>query len=311
MVSTSDVKCYKTTNNLGGAITATQVNSANPNNVFTNVPNNERVIGEDYYACVYFKNGHATESMDNFKLWLSSKVPPPDTELKWGFDPVSTSEGYRWEPYFTGDGATTFDSTADDPIYDLNNFTLACWFKTTNPGAVQMAMINKGGNGSDTAGQNDNYSIVMRADSKVEGGFEETSGTNHYATSTATYNDNQWHLAVCQYGGSNVYLWIDDMVTPVATHSTSATPETNAQPVVVGRNSRSSANFWNGLLDEVRIWDRFKSEDSRVALLTNTVSQSGLIFEKKFGTDTNVLTAQTIADKYTAPLNVDWQEVGA
>src|SRR6476659_2283941 len=86
MVATTDLKCYKTTNFLGGAITGTQVNSATPNNVFTNIPKNELVVGEDYYAAVYFKNTHATEAMENFKLWLTSKTPPADTVLKWGFE---------------------------------------------------------------------------------------------------------------------------------------------------------------------------------------------------------------------------------
>src|SRR6476659_7720969 len=86
MVATTDLKCYKTTNFLGGAITGTQVNSATPNNIFTNVPKNELVVGEDYYAAVYFKNTHSTEAMDALKFWLSSKIPPPDTELKRGFE---------------------------------------------------------------------------------------------------------------------------------------------------------------------------------------------------------------------------------
>src|ERR1051325_9983903 len=89
MVAISDLKMYKTTNFLGGAITATEVPSATPNNIFTNVPKNELVVGKDYYACVYLKNTHATEKMDNLKWWLSSKTFPHDTELKWGFDPLT------------------------------------------------------------------------------------------------------------------------------------------------------------------------------------------------------------------------------
>ena len=89
MVTISDLKVYKTTNFLGGDITGTQVISANPNNIFTNVPKNELDAGEDYYACIHLKNS-GTERMDNLYWWLSSKTPPQDTELKWGFDPLST-----------------------------------------------------------------------------------------------------------------------------------------------------------------------------------------------------------------------------
>ena len=47
MVSFTDLKIYKTTNNLGGAITGTQVAVGTSNNVFTNIPKNELVVGED------------------------------------------------------------------------------------------------------------------------------------------------------------------------------------------------------------------------------------------------------------------------
>jgi hypothetical protein len=89
MVGAIDLKIYKTTNNLGGAITSTQITSATFNNLFTNVPKNELVVGEDYYACIYIKNGHSTESMDNFTLWLTNKSFPSNTVIKWGFEPAS------------------------------------------------------------------------------------------------------------------------------------------------------------------------------------------------------------------------------
>ena len=92
MVAASDLKIYKTTNFLGGAITATQVIPGTINNIFTNIPKNELVVGEDYYACVYLKNGHGNETMDNFKLWLSSKSFPHDTELKWSFDTTAVAQ---------------------------------------------------------------------------------------------------------------------------------------------------------------------------------------------------------------------------
>lgn len=312
MVSTSDLKVYKTTSNLGGAITGTQVISANPNNLFVNVPNNERVLGEDYYACVYFKNTHGTESMDNFKLWLNSKTAPPDTELKWAFDPVATNTGYRWEPYFTGDGATTFDSTASSASLQIATFSVSAWFKTSVSHGSRAYIVNKGGEGSETAGQNDNYSIAMNTDGTIRAGFEEGSGTDHYATSPLSYNDGLWHLVFVSYGGNTVRLYVDDMTTEVATHSFTGTPETTGtNPLVVGRNSRSSANFFNGFIDEVHVWEGVKSDASREALLQNIISQTNLVYENKFGADTNTVTAQVIADKYTAPTGVTWNTLGA
>jgi predicted phosphodiesterase len=92
MVTGSDLKVYKSTNLLGGPITVNLIQSASPNNCFTNVTKAESTAGEDFYKCVYFKNTHATEKMDNFKIWLSSKSFPHDTEVKWAFDLSSTAQ---------------------------------------------------------------------------------------------------------------------------------------------------------------------------------------------------------------------------
>lgn len=118
MVSASDLKVYKTTNFLGGAITGTVVPSANPNNIFTNIPKNELTVGEDYYACVYLKNTNTSENMDNFKFWLSSNNPRSECEIKWWFEFTSNAQtipnkytspvGASWKGIESAPGSTNF-----------------------------------------------------------------------------------------------------------------------------------------------------------------------------------------------------------
>ena len=311
MVSFTDLKVYRSTNDLGGAITATEIQTGTPNNLFTNVPRSDYVAGTTYYKCVYWKNTHSTESMDDFKMWLSGGTPSPNTKLYFGFEP-SSGAGYRWEPYFTGDGATTFDSTTDDPALDLTNWTCAAWFKTSTNFTSDAMIVNKGGIGSDSAGQNMNYGIWCSSGEQVRAGFEEGDGTDHNTTSPLTYNDGMWHFVLAYYNGTEIRLFIDDMVNSVDNLTTSTTPETNAQPVVIGRNSRDSSRWWTGNIDEVRVWNRaLTSAEERQALYqNNTVDATGLVLEKKFGADTNSITAQTIANVNTAPVGVTWYEDG-
>ena len=315
MVGVSDLKVYESLNSgnsTGGGIdTSSEITTATPNNIFLSVTKAQLASDFDHYKCVYFKNTHATEAMDNFKLWLSTKSPSGSTELKWGFDPVVAGGGYRWSPYFDATGST-FDSTASSAPLQLTEFTVAAWFNTDASYTTNGFIVNKGGSGSDTAGQNDNYSLKMSATEKISFGFEQSDGTDHYATSPLTYNDGLWHLAVGTYriATGQVKLYVDDMVTPVATHSTGTTPETaGTNPVVIGRNSRASDQFFTGWIDEVRIWNVALSEASRVNLLDNNIAQVGLVFEKKFGTDDGVLVAQEIIDVGTEPLDVEWLDV--
>ena len=88
MAGAADLKVYKTTNHLGGAITATQIFNATPNNLFQNVTRAEQIAGTDEYKCCFFKNT-STESMDNFKLWLTQKRAPNDTSIEWGYDSLA------------------------------------------------------------------------------------------------------------------------------------------------------------------------------------------------------------------------------
>ena len=314
MVATSDVKFYKSSAaGLGGAISGTEIISGNPNNFFSNVLKVDQVGGAEYYRCMYVKNTHASEDMDNFNFWLDTDSPPTDTTVKWGFEPTPAN-GYNYAPFFTSTGSNT-DETGDAAVYDLNNFTCAAWFNVPSGVIVNQGwFVNKGGSGSDTAGQNLNYGLWMESTGTIRGGFEETAGTDHYATSPLRYDDDIWHFALVYYNGATVNLYVDDMVTPVATHATATTPETNALPIRINQNSRQVADWLpvNSTLDEIRVWNRaLTSSTERSDLFTaNTVNTSGLVFERTFGTTVPGIIAQTIANIGVEPTGVTWRSAG-
>ena len=144
------------------------------------------------------------------------------------------------------------------PSLRLSQFSVAAWFKTSADFSTDAVIVNKGGFGSESAGQNMNWGIWMNSAQQVKGGFETSSGTDFFATSPASYNDNQWHYAVVTYGGSTVILYIDGV--QVASKSTSgASPDSGGtKPVRVAANSRvtpPTTNFFIGDIDEVRAWN--------------------------------------------------------
>lgn len=316
MVGIADVKLYKSSNNaFGGPITGTQIISGNFNNLFANVKKVDQVGGAEYYHCMYIKNTNASEDMDNFNFWLDVDTPPVDTIVKWGFESVVVSStGYNWQPFFTSTGSNK-DETADAAAYDITRFTLAAWFSTpTPPTPDEGFLVSKGGTGADTAGQNNNYSLWMENDGTMRGGFEETTGVDHYAQSPLSYADDNWHFALIYYDGTTVNLYVDNMTTPVATHATTTNPETNAMPIRINQNSRAVSGWLpaGATIDEVRIWNRgMTSSTERNNLLTNVVNTSGLVFEKTFGTPVVGKVAQTISIVSQAPTNVQWYSAGS
>jgi predicted phosphodiesterase len=313
MVSTTDVKFYKSSNNaLGGPITGTEIKSGESNNLFINVKKSDQDGGADFYHCMYLKNTHASEDMDKFNFWLGTDTFQAGTTVYWGFE-NTTIGGYNFAPFFTSTGSNT-DETGDAATYDLTQFTLAAWFSIpAGTLTTQGWLVNKGGSGSDTAGQNLNYGLWIESNGTVRGGFEETTGTDHYAQSPLSYDDDSWHFALVYYDGTTVNLYVDNMTTAVATHATTTTPETNALPIRINQNSRVVADWLpiNSTIDEVRIWNRgMTSSTERNDLLLNTVNTSGLVFEKSFGTSTGGIVAQEIANVGDEPVGITWIPAG-
>jgi hypothetical protein len=170
---------------------------------------------------------------------------------------AGSSGSYNYAPSFTATGSNYFDKTSATSL-KLSQFSVAAWFKTSSNFGTDAVIVNKGGFGSETAGQNMNYGIWMNSAERIKGGFETISGADQFVTSPASYSDNKWHYAVVTYGGSTVILYIDGV--QVASKSTSgASPDSSgAKPVRVAANSRvtpPTTNFFTGSIDEIRVWN--------------------------------------------------------
>jgi hypothetical protein len=166
------------------------------------------------------------------------------------------SPGYHFSPSFSATGTTYLD-TPDRPALRLPLFTAAAWFKTSSFYSGNAMIVNKGGFGSESAGQNMNYGIWFNSNEKLVAGFETSSGPDMFVVSSSKYNDGIWHYAVVTFDGSNIRLYVDG--TQIGSKSTTATPDIDgSQPLRIGANSNPSGNinYFIGEIDEVRVWNR-------------------------------------------------------
>lgn len=165
--------------------------------------------------------------------------------------------GYNYAPGFTATGSNYFD-VASSPSLQLSQFSVAAWFKTSTNFASEAFIVNKGGIGSDSAGQNQNYQISFSSTEVIKVGFETSSGADFFVNSPNTYNDNQWHYAVVTYDGSTVILYIDGVQVASKSTGGAAPDSSGAKPVRVAANSRTTpptGYFFIGGIDEVRVWN--------------------------------------------------------
>jgi len=175
------------------------------------------------------------------------------------------SGGYNYGTSLTLSGSNYIDVSSKSSL-QLSQFSVAAWFKTSKDYATDAMIVNKGGVGSESLGQNANYQLSMTSSEKIKGGFETSTGVDYFATSPASYKDGKWHYSVVTYDGKYVNLFVDGVKVAFKSTSGAAPESSGTKPVRIGANSRSASNYFTGNVDEVRIWNR--------ALVTSEVTKA-------------------------------------
>ncbi len=112
---------------------------------------------------------NAGGTMDQFTINKSdSPTPPP---------PPPPSSGYHYEPFLTINSHNDVVSIPSTQSLKLSKFSVAAWFKTISNFGSEASIVNKGGFGTDSSGNNMNYGIWMTSSENVQGGFETSSGS--------------------------------------------------------------------------------------------------------------------------------------
>jgi hypothetical protein len=72
-------------------------------------------------------------------------------------------------------------------------------------------------------------------------------------------SDNNWHFLVMTYDGSNsgngLQLYVDGMIISAGTKRGNPLTMRNSDPALIG-SQKGNINFFNGSIDDIRIYDR-------------------------------------------------------
>jgi hypothetical protein len=91
----------------------------------------------------------------------------------------------------------------------------------------------------------------------------DTSNMDRCQTSNLNVNDGNWHYIVATYDGSYGKIYLDGTLVKSCSHTAGYTNPTT-EPLLIGRHSKYSVDntlYFNGLIDEVRIYNRALSEE--------------------------------------------------
>ena len=154
---------------------------------------------------------------------------------------------------FTGNN---FKYVKDSELFQLNQFSIAVWFKTNNTDPHVSFLVNKGGFGSEASGENMNYGLWITYLGHLQAGFEAKDSSNYFVTSKKPVNDNKWHYATVTYDGSLLKLFIDGVLDH-SINTNNVNPDiTGKNRIAIAANSLFKDKLYIGDVDEVRIWDR-------------------------------------------------------
>ena len=220
--------------------------------------------------------------LDQFTITKSGSSPPSKTcplgqHLENGVCVRdSTFSGYHYAPFLTVKDASDIVDAQDRPDLRLSKFSVAAWFRTITVPSDDRFIVNKGGSGIDSLGKNQNYGIWITSSGKLSGGFETSSGSNKYVTSSNSYVNGQWQHGVVTFDGSIVRLYVNGI--QVASTATTSLPDTNGnQPLRIGGNSLSMGDIFKGDIDEVGVWSKALSSSEIANLMNNGIFPTGWV----------------------------------
>jgi phospholipase C len=201
-------------------------------------------------------------SYDNLGLSQKNKTPIDHV--------IVISQGRRsFDNYFGSyEESNGFPKNLSIPINpfefspSFQNFTISLSFNSnTSNAGKESFLINKGGIGKETAGNNLNFGIWLNEKEHLTGGFETKNGKDFFVVSENKYTDNNWHHVLLTYDQSVLKLFVDKNLQ-AEKNTQGEIPDDNNLPFIrLGANFLKQNNFYVGSIDNVLLWNRSLNEN--------------------------------------------------
>jgi hypothetical protein len=146
------------------------------------------------------------------------------------------------------DGADDYVEVKNESSFDITSqITVAAWIKVNAFTRSYQAIVTKG----DNAWRIQRYAGTNYIEFACAGLSHNVYGS---VLGDINVNDGQWHHVAGAYNGSTIYLYVDGVVD--ASAASSGTINANNYKVMLGENAQQRNRYWNGLIDDVRIYNR-------------------------------------------------------
>ena len=143
------------------------------------------------------------------------------------------------------DGNNDYINISDDPLLDLTgSFTIAAWIKIDSiPSSGLKTILSK----------DENYEFHVNSSGQINWWWQTVTPSNtRQFNSTGTITPGQWTHVAIRYQSGNQTIFLNG--APSGSASYTGTPRTNNDPLQIGADQNSSGRYFNGDIDEVRIF---------------------------------------------------------
>lgn len=178
-----------------------------------------------------------------------------------------------WVDGITG-GALAFDGDGDcvdmgkDPSFDITNqITVSAWIKVSAFDKDWQTIIAKGDRAWRLQRNWGESTLEFACSGLVVPGTDWGK-----IFGKTNVNDGHWHHVAGVYDQEKIYLYIDGSLD--ASAAAPGTIRVNDEPVFIGENSQMTDRFWNGMIDDVRIYNYALSAEEISAITQNVLMLS-------------------------------------
>jgi hypothetical protein len=197
--------------------------------------------------------------------------------------------------YFNG--ANEYVGLGDPASLKLSTFTLETWFRRVGPGVatttgtggvVAVPLVTKGRNQADQSNLDTNYFLGIReSDGVLVADFEDSNlGVNVPVAGTTPIPTDEWQHAAVTFDGTEWKLYLNGNLEATRNAGGLVPRADSIQQAAIATALTSTgvpAGFFNGYLDEVRIWNVARTQsqlrastDFEIATATGLVARWGM-----------------------------------